>query len=339
MYYANVKLDIFKVESSFFKLNQSTPSALYRTKEWLVDSQQRLGDIPVYIELFYNKKPIALFPVIIFNKQSDYPPVDPHRIINEALGIKTNKPIAYCATLFGLGCPILFNKKEHDWDSIISILKALLKEKFNCENLVFGYFFENDDPFKGYTFNKNYVTIKSHKLLGILNTGKFTSFENYKKSLSKNTRKSYNSETNTFIKNKLYVKNLPIKEYDLDLIGKMSSNVFAKYGAKVDPSKISNFAKHISDKFPNNSGIISCWKDKNIISYVLYIKYNKILYAHTFGRNYELDKYKSYFLVAYHALIKYAIETGMEYINYGGGASWTKKRRGVSIIQTYSYVC
>lgn len=339
MYTVDIKLDVFNVESSFFNLNQPTLSGLYRTREWLIDSQWRLGDIAIYIELFYDKKPIALFPFIIFNKRSNYPPVDPHRIIKEAMGVITDKPVAYCATLFGLGCPILTTSIELDWDSIISILKTTLREKFNCEYLVFGYFCENDDPIAGYVFKNNYVVTNPHKLLGVLNTGKFTSFDDYKKSLSKNTRNSYRSETNVFVKNGLCIKNLPISKYDLDLIGRMSSNVFAKYGNEVEPARITNFAKHISKWFYNDSGIISCWIGDSIISYVLYIKHGNVLYAHTFGRNYELDKYKSYYLVAYYELIKYAIATGMEYINYGGGASWTKERRGVSMLQTYSYVC
>lgn len=339
MYTVNIKLNLFDVDFSFFNLNQPTPSILYRTRDWMIDSQWRLGDIPIYVELLYDQIPVALFPFIIYNKLSDYPPVNPHRIIKEATGVTTDKPVAYCATLFGLGCPILTYGIEINWESVFILLKTKLREQYNCEYLVFGYFCENDDPLAGYVFKNNNVVTNSHKLLGILDIGKFNSFDDYKKSLSKNTRASYTSEAKIFAKNDLHIKNLPITKYDLDLIGEMSSNVFRKYGNEVDPIRITNFAKHISMYYPNDSGIISCWTGESIISYVLYIKYGNVLYAHTFGRNYEIDKYKSYYIVAYHEIIKYAINTGMKYINYSGGADWTKERRGVNMLQTYSYVC
>ncbi|XGU46130.1 peptidogalycan biosysnthesis protein [Fusobacterium necrophorum subsp. funduliforme] len=339
MYFVKVKDNIEKVEKIFFNLNIPSISSLFRTKEWLRDSQWRLGDKEIYLELFYQGKPLALFPMIIYTKISDYPPIDPHKFIENALKTKIeNQSVAYCATLFGLGSPILVKEKNIDWDSVMYTIKLTLKKEFNCNYLVLGYCSTYDTPFSNYKFNKLTPTIFEYKRNGILKIEDFSSFEDYKKSLKKKYRENIKKEIRNFQNNGLVIKNTEIKDCNIEELGKLSSNVFLKYGSSVEPEKLSKFLDYIGNTFPKNSRVLSCMKDGKILTFLMYIMYDGVVYSHTYGKNYELDQYGSYFIISFHELIKYSIDRKYKYIIYGSGSEKAKEGKGVIMQNTYGYV-
>ncbi|WP_027410597.1 GNAT family N-acetyltransferase [Anoxybacteroides tepidamans] len=338
MYDLVVRKNIEEVKSVFWELNQNTYSVLYRSKSWLTDSQKRLGDIDIYIEVYKDNKPVILFPIVVFNKRSDYPPVDPHKIVEQALQKRIDEPVAMCASFFGLGCAVIVNEKEIvDWEFIFNKLSRLVRKEYNCSHIVFAYQSIKDDPWVKDSSAKNVLIKVPHKEFGLLDLKKFSNYEDYLRSFTSKQRNNFRREENLIVRNGVVALRKHILDLDLDTVGILASNVFRKYGNEVSPNRLSSFAKYIAEQFPAASGCFTCWKDGVLLSYALYIEYSGVLYIKMLGRDYELDKYQSYFHVCYHQPIQYAFERGIRYLDYGSGASATKVKRGIEMVESYSY--
>jgi predicted N-acyltransferase len=338
MYSIQVKNSLDEVYSDFWLLNQKTYSALYRTPMYMRDSQTRLGEISLYVEVFLKEKPVALFPIVIFQKRSDYPPIDPHEIVRKALQVDVeDKPVAMSATLFGPGCPVLV-KEQLDWDTVLTIIKEELRSRFDCKYLTICYQSQYDDPFLEYSFKSINIVKHPHKEFGLLHLREVGSFEEYLNRLSKNARNSFRREARIAEKNGISVRTEPIERHDTALLGKMAAQVYKKYGHDVDYNRLKTFAENSAASFPGKTGVFTAWKEDVLLSFAMYIEYDNVIHMKMPGRNYDLDVYQTYFLVAYHEPIRYAIHRGISCIDYGGGATEVKKRRGLELQMWYSYV-
>lgn len=338
MYYLERKDDINDVSDEFWQLNQNTFSKLYRTKEWFTDSQTRLGDKSLYLECYYFDQPIMLIPLVIFEKISSYPPVDPHKMVESFLNISIiNEPVAISISLFGLGCPILVKRNDIDWDEVIFKVREILKEKYNCNYLVFSFLSENDDPVLIDKITRTRYGILPHKKYGVLNIKKYANFKDYIGKLKRTARQAYNKEKLLHSANSIEVKQTKIYEYSFDLLGQLASNVYKKYGSDVNFERLSSFASYINNTF-KNSGLFVSLRNDIILSYAMYVEYEKVLYVKMLGRNYEDDMYSTYFASTYYLPIQYSFKNNIEYINYGSGSIETKTKRNVDAINSYSYV-
>lgn len=338
MYKIRAKENIDMVDERFWELNPANYSCLYRTKTWLKDSQGRLGDLPVYVEVFNGEIPVALFPVVIFKNRSDYPPVDPHRIAEKALQKKIEAPVAMCTSFFGLGCPVLTEKdKNRNWKELLQELHRFLYNRYQCVHIVFAYLSAVDDPWLGEPVADTFIKVP-HKDFGLLSLHPFADYECYLQSLPRKVRASFRREQEVVSGNGVRTAVRPIQELDLDKAGVLAANVFRKYGNEVDPRRLTAFARYIADQFPKSSGCFTSWLGDRLLSYSLFIQHNGVLYMKMLGRDYDHDRFQTYFQVVYHLPIQYAFKNHIQFLDYGAGAPDTKKRRGIEMIPSYACV-
>ncbi|MCK6076579.1 peptidogalycan biosysnthesis protein [Paenibacillus silvae] len=339
MYSIQVKTEINLVKPSFWELNQPTYSSLYRTLDYLRDSQVRLGDIPLFYEVYENDRPAALFPIVLFTRQSDYPPVDPHLIISKALGRTSliEEPVAMCVTFFGLGCPVSINGSI-DWEEVLQLVKSNLYENYKVNYLAICYQSPVDDPFLNYSFTDTHLIKIPHKEFGLLDLRKYTSYEDYFSRLSPKMRQSYRAEQRLGMKNNVVIQRETVSSQNTESLGHLAAEVYRKYGNEVDPVRLKTFAENTTASYPENTGFFTAYKNSSLLSYSMYILNNNVLHMKMFGRSYELDHYQSYFMVVYQAPIQFAFQKGLDFIDYGGGSGNTKKRRGIDLLMSYAYV-
>lgn len=338
MYKLELKDNIDSVGNLFWHLNQDTFSKLYRTKEWLRDSQKRLGDIEAYIECYCNDQPVLLIPIIIFQNKTSYSPIDPHKMVENALNlIAFDKPVAISISLFGLGCPILAGRLDIEWETVISKVIDLLRLNYNCDYFVCSFMSSIDNPMLPEKLKNTKHIVLPHKKYGLLNVKKYSNFNTYLKNIERCARRAYYKENELHQTNGIKTKQTSIVDYSFDLLGKLASNVYKKYGSDVNYERLSSFAAYIHNTF-EKSGLFISTKGDNVLSYALYIEHNNVLHMKMLGRDYDNDDYSTYFTIAYYAPMIYSLDNDIKYINYGSGSMDTKEKRNVEGIDSYSYV-
>ncbi len=102
--------------------------------------------------------------------------------------------------------------------------------------------------------------------------------------------------------------------------------------------RVSSFVDYVRKAFPDNSGLIVAVQGQLLLSYVVYIVYGNTLYLQMHGRDYEHDRYQTYFLIIYHEPIKFALAQRLRFIEYGSGSEQAKQRRNIEMIPTFGHI-
>src|SRR5579884_4559440 len=100
MYYLKTFSSIEDVPYIFWQLVDNDFCSLYRTKQWLSNSQWRLGGEQLYVGVYCENVPVALFPLLLFDTETDYPRFEPSSILVRA-GLSRQGRVAMCASIFG----------------------------------------------------------------------------------------------------------------------------------------------------------------------------------------------------------------------------------------------
>lgn len=339
-YSLRVVLTVDEVEQVFWNLNRRNFAHLYRTPEYLRDSQTRLGDQSIYVEVFRHSTPVALIPVVLFHEVSSYPPFNPHQMVREALSSDwIHGTVAASAVLFAWPCPVLVNTSDIEWPTVMDLLRSTLRDNFGVRYIVFAFMSSLDDPFSGSTFEPDLpVQVMPHKLYGVLDLESYGSLDGYRASLSRNARRSFVVEERNLRRWGVKIEQQPVSAYHSLEIGVLGANVFEKYGTKVDPRVLESFAKHLDATYGHDAGLFTAVKDSDLLSFSLYVVHDGVLHLKMLGRNYELDRYGTYFSVGYHAPIQFGFCQGLRFVDYGPGAPGPKQRRGIDMVQTYAYI-
>lgn len=334
MYRIKTFKSIEDVPYAFWQIEDHNFCSLYRTKQWLSNSQWRLGGEQLYVGAYCENAAVALFPLILFDTNTDYPRFEPSSILAQA-GLHYFGRVALCASIFGNGRAFrMLAQKDFPLEPLVDLLKDLLRKNYACSYLLFIYHTAYDDPFLSLRQGKQITSDQ----VGALRLDSFENWDAYIQSLRKKPRQNYLQEERRAENGGVVVRRERINSFDLTLLENLGVNVYHKYGISVPAGRVSSFVEYIGKAFPHSSGLIVAMQNELLLSYVVYIIHGNTLYLKMHGRDYEHDHYQTYFLVAYHAPIKFAIEQHLSFVEYGSGSEQAKQRRHVEMIPTFGYI-
>ncbi len=323
------------VPEAFWEMADSGFGSLYRSKPWLRDSQHKLGNRSLYVGVYSDCIPAALFPIVLFSEPCDYPRWDPARILAKA-GKTWTAPVAMCASLFGNGRPFRVGVgcAKPAWVDVIQGLVRRLRVEFGCTALLFPRCPANEELFP----TSLAICRVESSPMGIVDLAQHGTWENYCASLKRSVRQSFRREERSAQAHGVSVIRAAVGDLDLTWLGQLGANVFQKYGVDFSAERLTMFLAYMAREFPDKTSVIAAVRSGSILSFTLNVVHGNTLYPKMFGRDYMEDKYGTYFLVAYHEPIKLGFEAGLRIIEYGAEAERTKERRGVSMLPLCDYI-
>lgn len=330
--------DTESIPAAFFDTDQDSISSLYRTRTWLRVSQWRLGDESYYVGIRKHGVPIALAPMVTFRQPSDYSTTNPHLVASKVLQRDVTETVNYCATLFGIGQPILHSSINLEWEALLGVIRRAAWERTGSKITVIGWFtsFDTIGDLSRRTMYK--TPIVPEKSLSVLDLRTFQSFDDFLSSVPSKIRRSYRHDMQSAAQANITFRDTPGIELNSRELGVLATNVMNKYGNHVPPQRIESFIREMSYASDIDCGAVMALYEGKVIGFALYLQADSTLYAHTYGCSYELDTPNPYFGLAYTTLITTALERGASYLNYGAGAGKTKEARGITTVPAYALV-
>lgn len=330
--------DVESIPQIFFDIDTSSISSLYRTRTWLRVSQWRLGDESYYIGIWENDKPIALAPMVTFSQPSDYSTTNPHLVASDILKRTISGTVNYCATLFGVGQPIIHRSANVDWTEILKLIRLAAWKRTGSKVTVIGWFTRFDTIGNLSTQSTYQMSIGSEKTLSVLNLQNIETFEDFLSSVPSKIRVSYRHDIKKANLENIIFKDVPGSQLEPKELGTLATNVMERYGNVVPPERIESFIREITNAPDIDSGAVMAFYEGKTIGYTLYMQVGSTFYAHTYGRSFEKGAPNPYFGLGYTTLISAALKHGASYLNYGAGAGNTKTARGITTVPAYAIV-
>lgn len=264
--------DIKSVPEAFFDMDQSSISSLYRTHTWLRVSQWRLGDESYYIGIRERGNPIALAPMVTFRQPSDYSTTDPHLVASKILKRDITGTVNYCATLFGIGQPILHSSVNLEWDALLRVIRTAAWKRTGSHITVIGWF-TSFDTIGDLSQQRMYgMLIAPEKSLSILDLRDFQTFDDFLSSVPSKVRVSYRHDMKVAAQANITFRDVPGIELNPSELGVLATNVMEKYGNHVPSQRIKSFIRKMSQAADIDSGAVMAFYEGKVIGFTLYLQ-------------------------------------------------------------------
>jgi predicted N-acyltransferase len=310
-----------------------------------LETQQSFDCCPFYLAVYDKDKLVAVAPC--FADLQDHFFVDGPRIIPFAkkllsLGRKIGlwqDHVLLCYSPFCLRSKVLLGKTR-EVNLILRLLSKKIDEICKKKGFLFSSFLavsEFDRLLMKNLRNLGYLRFPGTTTLYL--DVKWSSFEDYLKSLKRKTRKNIRREIRKCTGNGVTIEKREISGLSAKL-SELLSNHISKYLGTVDnpfdPDFFNKLNIHARDKIK----VFIAKKNNEVVGFTLLTQQKVTLDAWMCGFNYDALTNTDfiYFNLAYYAPIRWAIDEGIKKIYYRTKAEKVKLDRGCKPERTYSFV-
>jgi predicted N-acyltransferase len=310
-----------------------------------LETQQSFDFRTIYIAVYEGGKLVALAPC--FADLQDHFFIDGPRIIpfmkkllnlGHIIGL-CQKHILLCYSPFCLRSKILL-RKSREGKLILRLLSKKIDDICEKQGFLFSSFLFVSE-FDGLLMEnlQNMGYIKSPGTTTLYLDVKWSSFEDYLKSLKHKTRMNIRREIKKCAENGVTIEERDFKGLSANL-PVLLSNLFSKYDKNAKNFFDNSFFRNLKEHAKDTAKVFVAEKNDEVVGFSLSMRQSDVLDVFMCGFDYEAQTNTdfTYFNLCYYAPIQWAIEKGIKKIYYRRKAEKVKLNRGCKPERTYSFV-
>lgn len=310
-----------------------------------LETQQSFDFSPIYIAIYEEGKLVAVAPC--FADLQDHFFVDGPRImpfmkkllsLGQRIGLCQDH-VLLCYSPFCLRSKVLLGKRSEQ-KLILRLLSKKIDEICEKQRFLFSSFLfvsEFDDLLRENLQSLGYLRSTGTTTLYL--DVKWSSFEDYLKSLKRKTRMNIRREIKKCAENGVTIKERDLKGLSANL-PVLLSNLFSKYDKNAKNYFDNSFFCKFEEYAKDTAKVFVAEKNDELVGFSLSMRQRDVLDVFMCGFNYEAQTNTdfTYFNLCYYAPIRWAIEEGIKKIYYRRKAEKVKLDRGCKPEKTYSFV-
>jgi len=245
----------------------------------------------------------------------------------------------FCGSPFGEHGVLGIKKDFKEALKLISMLSEGIRNfsaKINAPLVIFKDFLKQDTLFLNGLIPQGYSRVKSFP--AVLLELKFTSFEDYLKSLGSSTRKNLNKKLKqAYGRAKIEVKIAKDVEIQIDQIFKLYENTYHGGATKFERLTKKFFLQVARDLNPHTRFFLYYVDDK-LAAFNLCFVYNDLLIDKFIGFDYDISNRYNLYFVSWAYNIKWCIDNSLRYYYPGQTDYEPKIRLGGKLVALYAYL-
>jgi predicted N-acyltransferase len=310
-----------------------------------LETQQSFDFRTIYIAVYEEGKLVALAPC--FADLQDHFFVDGPRSIpfmkkllnlGQMIGF-CQRHVLLCYSPFCLRSKVLL-RKSREGKHILRLLSNKIDEICEKQGFLFSSFLFVSE-FDGLLMEnlQNLGYIRSPGTTTLYLDVKWSSFEDYLKSLKHKTRMNIRREIKKCAENGVTIEGRDFKGLSADLSA-LLSNLFFKYDKSAKNFFDSSFFCKLEEYAEDNAKVFVAEKNNEVVGFSLSMRQGDVLDVFMCGFDYEAQTNTdfTYFNLCYYEPVRWAIEEGIKKIYYRRKAEKVKLNRGCKPERTYSFV-
>jgi predicted N-acyltransferase len=310
-----------------------------------IETQSSVKMTPIYIAVYNGGKVVAIAPCFV-DSIGDFfsygPKLTPyfHRIVS--LGQKLrfyDSHALLCCSPFCFRSKLLF-EDNLDEKHILSLLASKLDLVCKEKRFLFSAFLfvsEFDELLRENLQHHGYEEFRSITTYYL--EVKWSSFEDYLKSLKKRTERKVRREMREFERQHVVEDQAEFGESS-DRLSKLASNLVSKYSESQQESMFASLFLKLSEHASDKAKLFVAKKNNELVGFSLSLRHNDVLDVWMTGFDYDVQSKTdfAYFNLCFYMPIQWAISEGITKIYYRWKSEGAKVKRGCVPETNYAFV-